>query len=218
MKVTDLYNNRFDKQDKERKKALWKVLCTSFFQQYIPKDACVIDVGAGFCEFINNITCREKYAVDLNENTAAHANPDVKVLVGADLTGIQDGVFDIVFMSNFLEHMKSKEDVLRILADAYRLLKNNGRILILQPNIRYVYGEYWDFFDHHIPLSDKSLAEALRLTGFSIELIIPRFLPYTTKSNLPQHPAIVKTYLRFPFCWKILGKQAFVIGNKVCRA
>jgi SAM-dependent methyltransferase len=214
MKVTDLYDDRFSEREKESKKALWKVLCTSFFQQYISEDACVIDIGAGFCEFINNITCREKYAIDLNENMAAYANPDVKVLRGAGLSIMHDGMFDVVFMSNFLEHMKSKDDVLHILAEAYRLLKDNGRILVLQPNIRYVYREYWDFFDHHVPLSDKSLSEALRLTGFSIELLIPRFLPYTTKSKFPQHPAIVKTYLRFPFLWKFLGKQAFVIGKK----
>jgi hypothetical protein len=34
-----------------------------------------------------------------------------------------------------------------------------------------------NFFDHHIPLSDKSLVEALRMVGFRIEQALPKFLP-----------------------------------------
>jgi len=212
MKLQELYANRFNNREKQSKEALWKVLCASFFQQYIPLDSRVIDIGAGFCEFINNISCKEKYAIDLNEETSAYAHPSVKVL--KDFSSLPEQSLDIAFMSNFLEHMNSKEDVLQILSKAYRVLKINGSILILQPNIRYAYKEYWDFFDHHIPLSDKSLAEALRITGFSIELLIPRFLPYTTKSRLPQHQYLVKFYLQLHFLWNIFGKQAFIIGKK----
>lgn len=212
MKLQELYDNRFNNSEKQNKNALWKVLCGLFFQQYIPADSSVVDIGAGFCEFINNISCKEKYAIDLNEETFAYAHSNVKVL--KDLSSLPEKSLDIVFMSNFLEHMNSKEDVLQILAKAYMVLKKNGRILILQPNIRYAYKEYWDFFDHHIPLSDKSLAEALKITGFSIEILIPRFLPYTTKSKLPQHQHFVKLYLQLPFFWKIFGKQAFIIGKK----
>lgn len=86
--------------------------------------------------------------------------------------------------------------------------------MILQPNIRYLYKEYWDFFDHHIPLSDKSLVEALRMVGFRIERVLPKFLPYTTKSRLPQHLFWVKIYLKMSFIWKILGKQMFILSRK----
>jgi len=86
--------------------------------------------------------------------------------------------------------------------------------MILQPNIRYLYREYWDFFDHHIPLSDKSLIEALRVVAFRIEQVLPKFLPYTTKSRIPQNPFLVKIYLKLPFIWKIMGKQMFILGRK----
>ncbi len=29
-------------------------------------------------------------------------------------------------------------------------------MLVLQPNIRYVGGAYWDFLDHHLPLTDRT--------------------------------------------------------------
>ena len=30
------------------------------------KNFTVLDIGAGYCEFINNIQCAQKYAIDLN--------------------------------------------------------------------------------------------------------------------------------------------------------
>ncbi len=189
------------------------MLCSSFLQQYIQQDYCVIDVGAGFCGFINNINCKKKYAVDLNKDTAAYANADVIVL--KDLSVIFNESADIVFMSNFLEHLPSKNDLLHMLNEAHRILRKSGRIMLLQPNIRYAYKEYWDFFDHHIPLSDKSLAEAISLAGFSVNIIIPRFLPYSTKNKMPQWEYFLKLYLRFSFLWKFFGKQCFVMGDKV---
>lgn len=88
--------------------------------------------------------------------------------------------------------------------------------MILQPNIRYAYKEYWDFFDHHIPLSDKSLIEVLQIVGFRIEQVLPKFLPYTTKIKIPEKPFLVKVYLKIPSIWKIMGKQMFILGRKIC--
>jgi len=90
--------------------------------------------------------------------------------------------------------------------------------MVLQPNIRFVGGEYWDFFDHHTPLTDRSLVEALELTGMRIQLVVPRFLPYTTRSALPQAPWLVRLYLATPVVWRFLGKQAFVIATKNARS
>jgi hypothetical protein len=49
---------------------------------------------------------------------------------------------------------------------------------------------------------------------YEIERLIPRFLPYTTRSRLPQHPAFVALYLAVPFVWRILGKQFLVVARK----
>ena len=43
---------------------------------------------------------------------------------------------DVVFMSNFLEHLQSKQLVLDTFHEAYRTLKSGGKIIVLQPNIR----------------------------------------------------------------------------------
>ena len=120
----------------------------------------------------------------------------------------------MIFISNFLEHIKEKEIIIIIMDSIYKVLKPDGKVIILQPNIKYCYKQYWDFFDHHTPISDSSLKELLLLTGFEIEKIIPRFLPFSTKQNLPKHPFFVWIYLKIPILWKVFGKQALAIAMK----
>lgn len=211
-----LYQGRFTGSERSSKNELWRILCRDFFQKFIPPDSTVLDVGAGYCEFINNIDCKKKFATDLNPDTSQFANPDVEIirLPSTDLSIFQKNSLDRVFVSNLLEHLKSKDDVMKTLEEVFRVLKPGGQFLILQPNIRYLYKEYWDFFDHYTPLSDKSLAEALQIVGFSLKKIIPKFLPYTVKSKLPKNLLLVKLYLRFPLAWRILGKQLFALAQK----
>jgi predicted SAM-dependent methyltransferase len=72
---------------------------------------------------------------------------------------------DVVFTSNFLEHLPDKVHVERTLAQAWRCLKDDGFIICLGPNIKYVPGAYWDFWDHFIPLTELSLSEVLKMKG-----------------------------------------------------
>ncbi|MGY2874221.1 SAM-dependent methyltransferase [Marmoricola sp. URHA0025 HA25] len=207
-----LYANRFG-QEEEQRTDLWQVLCSHFFQKWVPEDATVLDVAAGHCEFINNIRAGRKIAVDLN--------PDVKVRAAGDvethnqrsdaMTGIPDASVDRVFISNFFEHVP-REVIVSTLVEVLRVLKPDGKLLILQPNVRYCAKDYWMFFDHITPVDDRALVEALRATGYDVETCIPRFLPYTTKSRLPSGPGLVRLYLKIRFAWRFLGAQAFVVA------
>jgi len=180
MNIENLYRNRFnDNTAFKSKNAMWGVLCKYFFQRYVKKEAVVLDLAAGYCEFINNITAKRKIAVDLNEDIRQFANDDVEVLLSRsdDLSTLEDSSVDVIFVSNFFEHLQNKDVLFSTLSECNRVLKSWGVLLILQPNIRFAYREYWDFIDHVLPLSDKSFAEALILKGFSIDKMIPRFLP-----------------------------------------
>ncbi|RJQ28509.1 MAG: class I SAM-dependent methyltransferase [Peptococcaceae bacterium] len=216
MEVKELYRKRFDRNELARKDKLWQVLCRHFFQRFVPEDAVVVDLGAGYCEFVNNIKAGLKYAVDLNEDTKDFARPGVEVFrsSAAELGFIPDGSVDVVFMSNFLEHLPDKEAVWEVLLEARRICRIGGRVLLLQPNIRYSWRKYWDFFDHRIPLSDKSVAEALEAAGFAVVKELSRFLPLTTKSRLPQAGFLVRLYLKMPLLWKVFGGQMFIVARK----
>jgi ubiquinone/menaquinone biosynthesis C-methylase UbiE len=194
---------------------MWKVLCSNFFQKFVPEEATVLEIAAGYCEFINNINARQKIAVDINEDTQKRANKDVKVLLtkSSDLSLIDSESIDIIFISNFFEHI-TKEEITKTVIECYRCLKLGGKLLVLQPNIRYIYKNYWMFYDHITPIDDRALRELLEIIGFKINLLLPKFLPYTTKSRFPKSLFLIKLYLKLPLLYKLFGGQAFVIAQK----
>lgn len=216
MDLTSLYRHRFEEAELPAKNRIWQVLCEDFFSRYVGAGDVVVDIGAGYCEFINNIRCGRKIAVDLNPEVARRAGADVEVINEScmAIASLPEGSVDVVFMSNFLEHLPDKAAVLATLRECHRLLRSGGRAIILQPNIRFLPGEYWDFFDHHTPLTDRSLVEGVQLAGLEPTTVIPRFLPYTTKSRLPQAPWLIRLYLRVPLAWWLLGKQALVVAER----
>ena len=215
MDAPALYAHRFDQAERATKARVWAVLCADFFQRYVRPDDHLLDLGAGFCEFINHIRCARKYAVDDNPQIAALAAADVEAHVGrADrLDWLAGQSVDVVFVSNFFEHLPDSAALLAVLGEVRRVLRPSGRLLILQPNIRYAYREYWDFLDHHLALSHVSMVEALALADFRATEVRPRFLPFSTKSALPQWPILVKLYLRLPLAQRLLGKQMFVVAE-----
>ena len=212
--LSDLYGQRFSAAERERKNALWKVLCQSFFQKYVTESDVVLDLGAGYCEFINNIRCDRKFAVDLSEDTQRAAGDDVTVIIkpATDLSTFEASSADVVFASNLFEHLSSKDDLMTVLREVHRVLKPGGKLLVLQPNIRYAYREYWDYLDHHLPLSHVSLGEALNLAGFAVREMRPRFLPYSVKSGLPQSTLLLRLYLLVPPLHLLFGRQMFLLA------
>ena len=212
--LTSIYSERFDKNAQQREK-LWEILVKDFFQKFVKKNDTVLDLAAGYCEFINNIECKEKIAVDLNKMTNKKANEDVRVYnsLSTKLPKELTGKVDVVFTSNFFEHLDNSEELLDTLKEVGRVLKKGGKIMVLQPNIRLVGGKYWDYIDHTLPLTEKSLTEALELSNFSVTYQKTRFLPYTANSGIPMIPFLIRLYLKVGLIQFFMGKQTFIIAK-----
>ena len=198
-----------------KKEAIWREL-GGFLQRYIHSNARVLDIACDVGYFIRNVTAAERWASDIRDVGKA-LPPGVRFVraSGLDLADVMpNSHFDVAFMSNYLEHLPSTEAVVQQLRVAASLLRPGGHVLILQPNIRLIGGSYWDFIDHQCALTEKSLAEAAELAGFSTKRVVTRFLPYTTKSRFPQHPLLVRAYLAFPLAWWVFGKQTLYLGEK----
>jgi SAM-dependent methyltransferase len=210
-----LYRERFADEDPSFKEKAWRILCGHVFQRYVRDTDTVVDLGAGRCEFINAIRCGTKIAVDLNPDVKKYARDSgVVIAPSTDLGDIPSGSVDVVFSSNFLEHLPTKTQVLNTLLECHRILKSGGTLIILMPNMRYLSGRYWDFFDHHTPLTHHSLAEALGLASFRVRRMIPRFLPYSVRqTRFPKSHLLLWIYLRMPLVWPILGRQMLLIAS-----
>ena len=210
-----IYDQRFNAHISYRNQ-VWQVLVSQFFSRFVSPDASVLDVGCGYGEFINHVVSRQKYGIDLNSRTRERLNPDV-TFFEQDCSAawpLPDNSLDLVFTSNFFEHLPSKQALADTLAQARRCLKPGGQLIAQGPNIRFVGGAYWDFWDHYLALTDFSLAEALRVQGMQVERVIPRFLPYTMVNRRAVPSTLVELYLKIPLAWKMFGKQFLIFARK----
>jgi SAM-dependent methyltransferase len=204
-----LYRHRFDEASREQKQRLWKAIVESYFQKFIAPSDAVLDLGCGFGEFLNHVRCARRIGIDLNPEAPKSLDKAVEFHAGdvCDLKMVPDATVNVVFTSNLMEHLPSKEAALRMLREALRVLKPGGQFIAMGPNLRFLPGEYWDFWDHLLPITDRSLAEALGSLDFKVVEQRARFLPYTTRSALPQAAWLVRLYLNLPLAWSILGRQ-----------
>src|SRR5687768_3879958 len=65
MTLDSLYATRFPEADRDAKDAIWQVLCRHFLQRYVASTDVVLDLGAGFGEFLRHIHCGRRIAVDI---------------------------------------------------------------------------------------------------------------------------------------------------------
>ncbi len=209
------YERRFGERADYRRD-VWRILTRSFFQRYVPSGAAVLELGCGWGEFINQIQAARKLGMDLNPASRGRLNKDVEFLHQdcAERWPLEDGTLDTIFTSNFFEHLPDKGSLGRTLREALRCLKQGGRLICLGPNIRFLPGAYWDFWDHYLPLTDRSMTEGLELTGFRVEQCVPRFLPYTMARERNPPLWTLRAYLRMPALWPLVGKQFLIVAAK----
>ena len=205
--LATIYGQRFKGRHNYRNR-VWRVLIDAFMQSYVPLDAVVLDIGCGYGEFINNVRCRTKFGMDMNPDTAKFLSPDVQFLQQDCTTtwNLPAASLDAVFTSNFFEHLPNKQ--------ALHSLRPGGKLIALGPNIKYLPGAYWDFWDHYLPLTEMSLKEGLKIHGFEVIRCIDRFLPYTMAHGTQYPVLFLKLYLKIPLAWRFWGKQFFLVAQR----
>jgi dolichol-phosphate mannosyltransferase len=215
--LQEMYRARFPAPAKQVKEGVWKALVEAYLQRWVRPTDTVLDLGCGGGEFLKYVRCSRKIGVDLNPDSAQSLPPDVEFHLGraTELGFLPGEAVELVFASNLLEHLEHKEEAEQLLKEVRRVLKWRGHLLVMGPNLRFLAGTYWDFWDHRVPITDRSLAEILGVLGFRVENCIPRFLPYTTRSALPQRSWLVRGYLKMPVLWPLLGRQFLI---RACKA
>lgn len=121
---------------------------------------------------------------------------------------------EVIFTSNFFEHLPAKHALEQTLLEAHKALLPGGLLIAMGPNIKYLPGAYWDFFDHYLPLTELSLIEVLRKCGFEVVFCRDRFLPYTMSDGREYPVWMLRLYLKMPLTWRLFGKQFLVVARK----
>ena len=194
----------------QRREIVWQTLCSSFFSKLISPDSHVLELGAGYGHFINNIRCARKSAVDQWPGMLEHLRPEVQGHIGSvtDLSFLADDSVDFVLASNLFEHL-TQHEFAATLAELRKKLKLGGSLNILQPNYRLAYKEYFDDYTHVSIYSDVSLSDFLSANGFEVTESVAGFLPFSVKSTKgPVRPWLIRLYLALP--WKPFAKQMFI--------
>jgi hypothetical protein len=209
-----LYQYRFRDVDQAARQRVWDEIARYVYGR-MGEPQRVLDPAAGRCEFINAVPAGERWVVDAVDHgefrdAAVHA-----IIADIQEAELPVDYFDGVFVSNFLEHLPTQEVVAAVLAKLREAMTVGGRIVIMGPNFRYCYKEYFDCADHTLALTHLGAAEHLYAAGFEVEAVVARFLPFSFRGVLPPSARLTRQYLRLPLLWPVLGRQFFLIGRRV---
>jgi ubiquinone/menaquinone biosynthesis C-methylase UbiE len=187
-----------------RRDQVWKEVVRWIQAHHIPDGSRVVDLGAGYCNFINHVAAKERHAVDVFSRFPEYAAPGVTTHVSSvtDMPFFAADSFDVAFASNLVEHL-SRPDLILLLSELRRVLRLGGRLILMQPNFKYCSTTYFDDYTHQQIFTDASLYDFLEAYGFRMRASLPKFMPVNMKSTLrlelPMLPLLVRTYLNLPF-------------------
>ena len=218
MNYDRIYQHRFRGIDKVAKQAVWKEISLWIYER-MGRPRTILDPAAGEMEFLKSIPAQEKWGVDRQAPDALQRS----VISKDGIRFVHGDIFDVdlpldyfegVFISNFLEHLRSPEEIDVLFSRLYKSLQKGGFLAVMGPNFKYCSADYYDCADHRLALTHVSVEEFLFASEFQIEKIFPRFLPYSFRSKLPASPALVKLYLNIPILWRFWGKQFLILARK----
>lgn len=194
------------------RRAVWREIV-----RYVRRDArsvqTLIELGAGYCDFINQFPAKRKIAFDLNPEMSAFAAPEVELRVESaiELPGVDAASVDLVFASNFLEHLDQHE-LGSLLARIHSTLTPTGRLILIQPNHRLCAEHYFDDPTHQTVFDDKNIVDSLARFGLKTLRVVPGLLPFTMNSRLPKWGFMTRLYLNLPV--RPLAAQMYVVAGR----
>ncbi len=85
---------------------VWKAI-SEYLQNFVAPSSVIMDVGAGYCDFINQIRGSRKYAIDVNPDVGRWCNDGVQFLHVTEIESISlpPQSIDVIMVSNLLEHL-----------------------------------------------------------------------------------------------------------------
>lgn len=122
----------------------------------------LVDLGAADGSFVR--VCRAKGVEALGLDAADGLDFE------ADALPVGSGTVDVVTAVSVIEHLASPA---RMLAEVRRILKPGGALVLVTPNWRYSWRDFFDDPTHVHPYTPVSLRKALGHAGFVAPYVVP---------------------------------------------
>jgi SAM-dependent methyltransferase len=179
--------------------SVWRVICR-YLQRFVRDDLGLVDLGAGYGDLSRFIRASEKWALDTSPEMIQYWGQDIHPLVQSalDPLPLATGSVGTVVASNFFEHF-TIDQCQTILLEVKRILRTNGKLIVIQPNFRLEPFRYFDDYTHKTPFTDAGFTNLLRSLGWRMVHSEPRFLPFSMRSRLPKWGWLVRIYLMLPY-------------------
>ena len=206
----DSYHDDYFKEDRSRD-IVWQEI-VKYLSKYTGFPQSVLELGAGYCSYINAIDCPVKAAVDIWPEFSRYAENGISCLV-ADVRKEMNfkRKFDLIMASNLLEHLEM-EEARELLHRCHRLLNRNGRLVLIQPNFKLCSLRYFDDYTHKTVFTDVTLRTVVEKAKFRIIRLEQGFMPLTMKSRLPKWRFLVRLYFNLPV--RFLAGQMLLVAQK----
>lgn len=194
------------------RRAVWREIA-----RYVRRDAgaveTLVELGAGYCDFANQFPARRRIAYDLNPEMTDRAAPGVELRIESaiELAGLAPASVDLVFASNFLEHL-SEPELHALLPRIRTVLADRGRLILIQPNHRLCAEHYFDDPTHRTVFDDANIGPWLARHGLRVVRLEPGLLPFSMNGRLPRSGLLTWLYLRSPL--KPLAAQMYVVAER----
>jgi ubiquinone/menaquinone biosynthesis C-methylase UbiE len=165
----------------------------------------LLDVGCGLKPFGPMFAPYVSEHVGVDHPDSPHALTSVDVLATAYEVPLPDGSFDTVLMSEVLEHLERPQDAL---AEALRLLRPGGKLILTTPFIWVLHEEPRDFYRY----SPYGLRHLLDGAGFEVLEVIPVGGQWTTLGLMFGYAVAQTPLRRLPRLVRILQRGSQTLG------
>lgn len=135
------------------------------FAKHINPNDTVLDFGCGGGFLLNNLMCKEKIGIELNDLPRQFCNDNFKIKCFKTLEEVPNESIDVIISNHCLEHTTSPYE---LIAQMNKKLKKNGKIILVVPLDNFQYKWKKNDVNYHLySFSPMNLGNLLDAAGFN---------------------------------------------------
>lgn len=139
-------------------------LALYLYIRYLTTESKLLDVGCGIGEYVKAFRNFHIHTLGLDKRIETDADLGYyKCNIETETFPFPDDYFDCIFSKSVIEHVHNIE---HLFSEIYRVLKPNGKIIVMTPDWECCYKDFYIDYTHIRPFTLKALRELLLIFKF----------------------------------------------------